>query len=427
MLIFALENVMSKKIYDPVHGFIRFDALEHELITSIPYQRLYHIRQLGTAYLVYPGATHTRFEHSLGVMHIASSIYDHLFDYLETGKFPTHLQNTIEPHIPAKGSSEYAYWRRILRFAALCHDLGHLPFSHVAEKMMLDGDGHEGWTRKIMASEYLKPIWERCDPRRDVARDVIKIAIGPHKSDEPFSPWERVVSHMITGDFFGSDRIDYLLRDARATGLSYGLFDYQQLIEMIRILPALNPDHILQLGVEENGLESCEALLIARHYMHKRVYKYPAVKSYAHHMARFMQKAYKSHPFLQNIDDYIHMTDNEVLTEVNCARRDKNHIAHHDAIRLLQRKDHLDALPLDPSVNESKLFELMQMHKIAEDDIGWELTDHKQEGHSLPFPTLRRDGSIKEGSQLSQISINAPTIQWLYVAPKHRQELVRNL
>ncbi len=418
---------MSKKIYDPVHGFIRFDDLEHELITSIPYQRLYNIRQLGTAYLVYPGATHTRFEHSLGVMHIASAIYDHIFDYFETGKFPVELQNTIEPHIPEKGSPEHAYWRRILRFAALCHDVGHLPFSHVAEKMLLDAEGHEGWTRRIMASDYLKPIWERCDPRRDVMRDVIKIAIGPQVSEELFTPWERVLSHMITGDFFGSDRIDYLLRDARATGLNYGLFDYQQLIEMIRILPALNEENVLQLGVEENGLESCEALLIARHYMHKRVYKYPAVKSYAHHMARFMQKAYQGSKFLSSVDDYIFMTDNEVLTEVNHARRDKGHVAHHDAIRLLQRKDHLDALPIDKAITEEMLVELMHMHRIDEDHIGWELTEHKKKRHALPFPTLRRDGTIKEGSLLSEISIQAPTLQWVFIAPKYREALARNL
>lgn len=416
-----------KKIYDPVHGFIRFDQLENELITSIPYQRLYNIRQLGTAYLVYPGATHTRFEHSLGVMHIASQIYDQIFAHLDTGKFPPHLQNSIEPHMPEKGSAEHRYWRRVLRFGALCHDVGHLPFSHVAEDVLLDALGHEGWTKRIIESSHLKPIWERCDPSRDVARDVIKIAIGPAKLDVPFTPWERVLSHMITGDFFGSDRIDYLLRDARATGLNYGLFDYQQLIEMIRILPALNPEHVLQLGVEENGLESCEALLIARHYMHKRVYKYPAVKSYAHHMARFMQKAYQNSTFLKNVDDYIYMTDNEVLTEVNKARRNPKHIAHHDAVRLLQRKDHLDALPIDHPVTVEKLQALIDIHNIQKHEIGWEISDNTAKHHALPFPTLRRDGTTKEGSLLSQISINAPALNWIYIAPKFRQELVRSL
>ena len=96
----------DKKIYDSVHGFISFDELEKELIDSIPFQRLHYIHQLGIAYMVYPGATHTRFEHSLGVMALASAIYE---------KLCRSVRPDVFHFVPRKGSSDYLYWRRVLR------------------------------------------------------------------------------------------------------------------------------------------------------------------------------------------------------------------------------------------------------------------------------------------------------------------------
>src|SRR3990167_8889868 len=98
------------KIYDALHGFIRFNPIEQKLIDSAPFQRLRFIHQLGIAYFVYPGATHSRFEHSLGTMEIATRIAQQI------------------------GAS--ADWVQIIRLAALCHDLGHLPFSHDAEEAL---------------------------------------------------------------------------------------------------------------------------------------------------------------------------------------------------------------------------------------------------------------------------------------------------
>ena len=117
------------KIYDSVHGFIHFNEIESALIDTEVFQRLHYIHQLGISYMIYPGATHTRFEHSLGTMHIATQIFDQI--------------------------SEDPYWRQIVRLAALCHDLGHLPFSHVAEEVLLGAKGHEEWTLKIIESPYL--------------------------------------------------------------------------------------------------------------------------------------------------------------------------------------------------------------------------------------------------------------------------------
>jgi len=282
----------AKKVFDPLHGFIHLSESEEALLKTAPLDRLRYIHQLGLTYLVYPGATHKRFEHSLGVMHLSSLIYDGI------------LKN-----IPVK--EDFDYWRRTLRFAALVHDVGHLPFSHAAEEALLGVKGHEEWTKKIVESSYLKGIWEG----EGMARDILKLATGEGIE----TPWERMLCEIITGDFFGADRIDYLLRDARCTGVSYGLLDYHQLIEMIRVLPGEE----LRLGIEENGLESCEALLLARHFMHRRVYSYHSVKAYNHHLASFMRRRYR----FDSVEAFVSLADHHVLTDLFAAKDDPDALA----------------------------------------------------------------------------------------------------
>ncbi len=341
------------KFYDPVHGFIHCDELEGELIDSLPFQRLRYIRQLGAAFLVYPGATHSRFEHSLGVMQVASEIFDKI------------------------GVSD-PYWKKIIRLAALCHDLGHLPFSHVAEKAMLGEEGHEKWTLAIIKSDFVRPILEKLGKK--AVFDVIKIAIGPKKLAELdanilFSTEENILSHIVAGDFFGADRIDYLLRDARCTGVSHGLFDHHQLIESIVLLGD-------ELGIEEGGIESCEALLVARHFMHRRVYQYPSVQSCSFHLSRFMHTCFA----IDSLDAYLSLTDNEVLTELRKAFRDEEHLGHEDAKRLFTRGLRVKAIAIS---QESKT--------------------------ALNFPVLRADGSVCPAKNLSKISAPSGKTEWNFI------------
>ncbi|MDN3507881.1 MAG: HD domain-containing protein, partial [Simkaniaceae bacterium] len=187
----------AKKVYDSLHGFIHLSEAETKLVYTLPFQRLHYIHQLGVAYLVYPGAVHKRFEHSLGVMHVASKIYDHLID-LCAEDFPDI--------IPERGSYEEIYGRKVLRLAALCHDLGHLPFSHTAEEALTGIKGHEKWTERMIDSDYLAPVWAMVDPDVEkVKQDVKEIAVG----DKGDNPWKHILCKIITADFFGADRIDY--------------------------------------------------------------------------------------------------------------------------------------------------------------------------------------------------------------------------
>lgn len=132
------------EIRDPLHNFIRLNNDERAVLDSRPLQRLRHIHQLALTFQVYPGASHKRFEHSLGVMELASRVFDVITN-------PHNVTDRIRALLPElKDPEKLTYWRRVLRMAALCHDIGHLPYSHAAEHRLLDsGTKHEHFTKKM--------------------------------------------------------------------------------------------------------------------------------------------------------------------------------------------------------------------------------------------------------------------------------------
>ena len=222
----------THEIRDPIHVFIRLDSDERRVLDSRPFQRLRHIHQLAMTYLIYPGATHKRFEHSLGVMELAGRVFDIVTN-------PDHVTDDIKDLLgPLNAPDQRAYWRRVVRMAALCHDIGHLPFSHAAEKELLPDDwDHEDLTRKIIVSDEMKTIWGSGTPPLR-PEDLEKLAIGPKKAtDLEFADWETILTEIIVGDAFGVDRMDYLLRDSHHVGVVYGKFDHHLLIDTLRILP----------------------------------------------------------------------------------------------------------------------------------------------------------------------------------------------
>jgi HD superfamily phosphohydrolase len=405
----------SKKIYDAVHGFIRFNALERDLIDSIAFQRLHHIRQLGIAFLVYPGATHTRFEHSLGTMEVATRIFEHL----------------LNKQMPL---AEPEYWKQIVRLAALCHDLGHLPFSHDAESAILGKESHEQWTVRIIQSELLQPVWNALAaqyPHRIVAQDVARIAVGEKKwkemgGDAPFSSWEKILSEIITADFFGADRIDYLLRDAKCTGVSYGTFDYHQLIEMLCILPSSDSGSSLSLGVEGNGIESCEALLLARHFMHQRVYQYSSVQACKFHMKRFMQSYYEKGNYLDSLEGYLSVSDNEILSALRSAALDPQAVGHSDAAAIVGRKGRIRPIEIDPSIGEDRLKEIVSALNIPRDALFWNISK-KTEKMGLSFPVLMPSGSIVDANSCSQVRIPSGKKSWIFVLPEVEKAILSEI
>lgn len=393
----SLANVY--KIYDALHGFIRFNALEKQVIDSAPFQRLHSIHQLGIAYLVYPGATHSRFEHSLGTMELATQIFHRI----------------SSPYCPFEDKE---YWLQIIRLAALCHDLGHLPFSHDAESVLLESEGHEGWTLKVIA--HLRPIWDLVGsyfPGKDIERDIIKMAIGEKKlhqiaPDHRFSQLESVLSHIVTGDFFGADRIDYLLRDARCTGVSHGLFDYLQLIETLRVVPV---EGRLELAVEENGVDSCEALLLARYFMHQRVYKYASVQAHKFHLARFMKVLFNRGEYLSVLESYLSLTDNEVTVAFREAATHPSSPGHRDAAALLFRENRFRAIGVPAQVKLEELEGVRSALGISSEDCFIKPATHGQKASSFFVQTGSR--GVISAEECCNVRITPRPLHWVYIDP----------
>jgi HD superfamily phosphohydrolase len=238
-------------IRDPVHGFIRADPLEAALIASRPIQRLRFIHQLGFTFLVFPGAEHSRFSHALGAMHLAGRVYDAL-----SGKAADLLP-----------SGARAPERRLVRAAALLHDLGHAPFSHSAEELFEQAIDHEEMTRRLINAAEIEGIFARHGGGVTTA-DVIRLLGGARGPQATTS--ERLLAQVISGEL-DADKMDYLLRDSLYCGVRYGSYDLERLLDTM--LPLADPEcGEWGIGVEEGGVHALEALVMARYYMFTQVY-----------------------------------------------------------------------------------------------------------------------------------------------------------
>ncbi|MHC1626098.1 MAG: HD domain-containing protein [Methanoculleaceae archaeon] len=214
-----------KIIRDPVHGNVEVQSWILPILDSPAVQRLRHIRQLGFAHLVYPGANHTRFEHSLGTMHLAMMMARHLgYDRDE---------------------------QRLIMASALLHDIGHGPFSHTSEGIMKEllGRGHHE-VEMILCDDPMDSILDRCGLD---GCEIAMIIAGRH----PLSP--------ILHSDLDIDRMDYLLRDAHYTGVPYGTVDAQRLIRSSIAVDG-------GIALTEGGIHAAESLLIARTLMRPSIY-----------------------------------------------------------------------------------------------------------------------------------------------------------
>lgn len=312
----------SHEFRDPIHTFIAVRTDERKVVDSRPFQRLRHIHQLALSSLVYPGATHKRFEHSLGVMDLASRIFDIVTE-------PEHVHHdSVRNLIP--DAQARSYWKSVLRMAALCHDIGHLPFSHAAEKELLpEGYDHERLTKDLIYSSEMEDIWNSMTPPLK-SDHIVKLAVGPKKAAPiELDTWETVLAEMIIGDAFGADRMDYQLRDSYHAGVSYGTFDHHRLINTLRILPTTYEESDQPaLGLEAGGLESSEGLMIARHFMYKQVYLHHIRRVYDIHLKDFLVAWLPGGKFSTNLKKHLSISDVEVLSAIRKAHSDQNSAQH---------------------------------------------------------------------------------------------------
>ncbi len=268
------------EIRDPIHGFIELDDWERLIVDHPYFQRLRRIRQLGLTDMLYPGAMHTRFEHSLGVMHVATRMFDAIVrrrsDFLK------------EKYHFTDGGFERD--RRIVRIAALLHDVGHAPFSHASETDLMprDGEGrrykHENYSAAIV-SGLMKDVIERHSLNQNheiEAHDVADFLEGKSSVGRRLF-WRNLVDGQLD-----ADRADYLLRDSRHIGVAYGQYDLERLLTTLTAIE--DPETgSPALAVEEGGLHAAEGLIIARYMMFTQVYFHHTRRAYDHHLVEAMR------------------------------------------------------------------------------------------------------------------------------------------
>ena len=411
---------------DPVHGFITCTPEERKVINSWPLQRLRCIHQLASTFLLYPGATHRRFEHSLGVMELATRIYDTLMD--KDNNWDA-LSEETRNSIP-KLEADPGYWRKVLRMAALCHDCGHLPFSHGAEALLPKGMSHEHLTWNIILSDAMQRFWDELNIK---ALDVAKIAVGPKDAAKinpgiQYSTTESIVAEIVVGEVFGADRMDYLIRDSLHTGVAYGTFDFARLISTLRLLPkppegrkegdqSFEPE----IGVEYGGLKTAESLIMARYLMFSQVYFHHVRRIYDRHLVDFMTAHYGD-TYPTDLEPFMNITDNEVLVELRKAADDKNRPGHDAAKRFLRRGHFKMLYQLTFEDKRKNPDGLKDMYKAACDKFGKDQVVLDKVGKEArlgkSFPVWANDGSVPSLTE-SELLQNFPDIQvgYIFVAP----------
>src|SRR5690349_19242514 len=252
---------MSELIRDPLWNNIRLDPLAQQLVDSPAFQRLRYVRQLGLAFLVYPGATHTRFEHALGTYHLARRALSLLEDR----------------DVLTAGELDEC---RLIRTAALLHDVGHYPFSHALEE--IGALHHEEVARPLITTgEIADVLRDRIAP--DAPERVLALIRG-----ESASPLQGLISGSLD-----LDKIEYLKRDALMCGVPYGEIDVDRLTNSLVLVD--DPDSGRRtVGILEKGLSALESLLFAKYQMYRNVYWHHAVRSATAMYKRLVEDAVKA-------------------------------------------------------------------------------------------------------------------------------------
>lgn len=370
---------MSIHIQDALHGYIELDDEEKCIVDRPEMQRLRRIQQLGLSSLVYPSATHTRFQHSLGVMHTA-------------GRFADSLGIKQDR-------------RKELRIAGLLHDSGHGPFSHASEVVAeKNGFSHEELSCQVV--DKLEDEFS-VDPQR-----VKKIING-----------ELEIGRVVAGDI-DADRMDYLQRDAQATGVEYGQIDADTITRLAEI-------DSRRLVFDYKGVPALESLLTARFHMLKSVYLHNACKI----AEKMLERALENYVKENKVEEMMKLDDYEAHTEL---REFENYSGLYT--RVSNRKLYKKALSLDSDSLSRETLENFseKSEKKLEEEIaeyaGLSRNDVIVDLPSIPGSTdlnvrVKKNGEIRPLADLSPIPEALTEAEWQLVSlnvycPKNQQSKV---
>jgi HD superfamily phosphohydrolase len=277
MMKFAME------INDPVHGFIGINETEAKIIDSLPYQRLRRIKQLSGGHFVYPTAEHTRFSHCIGVMYLAGLSGRRLLGRLGLGD--QELQE--------------------VRIAGLLHDIGHGPFSHVFEEVLIEkrGMNHEDVTEWLILKSELGDLLEADGISKNRIADLVR---GRRKTKK-----DTIIAGIVAGQI-DSDKMDYLIRDSFYCGVNYGLVDIHRLIDSIEI----SKDYQMHFDIAARG--ALESFLVARYEMFLNVYYHKTVRSVEVMLVKLIDAADKTLELtsFSSPDEFLELDDMSLISRV---------------------------------------------------------------------------------------------------------------
>ncbi|MBI2372583.1 MAG: HD domain-containing protein [Deltaproteobacteria bacterium] len=305
----------SIRIRDPIHGTIHLMRHETALVDAPAYQRLRMIKQLGLADLAFPGATHTRYAHGLGTMHVASRMFQRISSFYE-----------LTPEASGRLSST-------VRLAALFHDLGHAPLSHTTEGFMppvrLLGLGewqagdpdrrasHEDYTLKLLLdSDLARSIEREVTPRTGVTpEDIATLVAGRARTTAAEQRFEVAGQSFLpamrqcVSSELDADRMDYLLRDSYYAGVPYGRFDLEWILE--NLVP-VEQDSAVYLGLDARASFGFEDFLLSRYHMFTSVYFHQIPIGYEVMLKRFFDEGTGELSVPSDVEGYLAWDDAEL-------------------------------------------------------------------------------------------------------------------
>jgi uncharacterized protein len=403
----------------PVHGFISLNDWEHEIISQQAFQRLRRIRQLAWTDQVYPGAMHTRFEHSLGVMHTATLLFD---------STTRNSKTVLESSDLRFDSSSLERRRKMVRLAALLHDVGHSPFSHGSEDLFPDTDENG---RKFKHEEYSAAI----------VRDHFRSVIDDHPTGQAYGIRANDIAALIEGSAdarqglfwrdlisgqMDADRMDYLLRDSHHIGVQYGNFDLGRVVGTIQALPG-GDDHPPRLGFTEGGWHAAEALVLARYFMFTQVYFHKTRVAYDIHLKEALRALLPNGRFPRPVGHelklYLEWDDWRVLGLLASGQGGEHG-------NRLSERNHYRRIYHTPEVpGDHDIAELSRVRQALGSIIAAEAPAEKNwyKLGATDIPVLENNGRQRPLSSFSRVVANLKGNRqtFIYVRPEHLPEARR--
>lgn len=375
---------LKKIINDPVYGFISIDdELVFKIIAHPFYQRLRRINQMAMAHLVYPGAVHTRLHHSLGAYHLMCNAISELKN--------KGIDITKEEEQGAK-------------VAILLHDIGHGPFSHALENILIEGMHHEAISLLLM-----QDLNKQFNGQLQMAIDIFTNVYS-----------KKYLYQLISGQL-DVDRMDYLTRDSFFSGVSEGVIGYDRIIKMLTV-------HEGELMVEEKGIYSIEKFLVARRLMYWQVYLHKTVLCAEQMLQRIIKRAKYIKAFTKTpLNKFINEPIDTVTLQEFCQLDDydvvsaiKEWSTHQDKILSILCEGIVNrnlfkikyfGLPVDEKLVAEKTAMVMQQLNIDAADAGWLVFTGEAVSNTYNFDNehihiLFKDGSVKDISEVDNALIN---------------------